>query len=77
MKTMTSTLPAITFLAVIAALVLAPVSAVFAGLAISAAGIFLMLAADYGRAVTPLRTSSTIIPFGVPSRLADDLRHAA
>lgn len=76
MKSKTS-LPVITFLAVLAALVVAPVSAVVAGLAVSAAGIFLLLAADYGRSVMPLRADSALVAFSAPSRPTESHRLAA
>ncbi|HEY1763771.1 MAG TPA: hypothetical protein VGF85_02535 [Opitutaceae bacterium] len=70
-------LPVIAFLAVLAALILAPVSAMVAGLAVSVAGIFLILAADYGRNMTPLRAVSTVVPFAAPRRPAESYREAA
>ena len=72
-----NSLPVIAFLAVLAALVLAPVSAVVAGLAVSVAGIVLVFAADYGRSVKPLRAEATIVPFGAPGCPTESCRQAA
>jgi len=70
-------LPVLTFLAVLAALILAPVSVGVAGLAVSVAGIFLIFAGDYGRTVTPLRVASAVVPFCASFRPAQSYRKAA
>lgn len=77
MKMKTNSLPVISFLAVLAALVLVPVSAAVAGLAVSVSGIFLVAAADYGRNVEPVRAESEVVPFGAPGRAPVDERKAA
>jgi|HubBroStandDraft_6_1064221.scaffolds.fasta_scaffold409339_3 hypothetical protein len=77
MNSKTNSLPVIAFLAVIAALLLAPVSAVVAGFAVSVAGISLILAADYGRTLRPLRAESPVLPFGARGGRTEDLRQAA
>ncbi len=77
MNIKTNSLPVIAFLAVIAALILVPVSAVVAGFAVSVAGTLLIVAADYGRSVEPVRAESRIIPFGAPGCSPVDLRKAA
>ena len=70
-------LPVLTFLAVLGALVLAPVSAGVAILAVSVAGIVLILAADYGRGVRPLRAVSAVVPFRAPLGASASFRTAA
>jgi di/tricarboxylate transporter len=77
MNKITNSLPVIAFLAVIAALILVPVSAVVAGFAVSVAGTLLIVSADYGRSVEPLRAKSRVIPFGAPGTPTVDLRRAA
>ncbi|HXQ81618.1 MAG TPA: hypothetical protein VN775_09915 [Opitutaceae bacterium] len=65
----TRTLPVISFLAVIAAFVVLPVSAVAACIGLSVTGMISVLAADYGRGVEPLSVQEPVAPFA-PSRLA-------
>jgi uncharacterized membrane protein len=77
MNKKTNSLPVISFLAVLAALILVPVSAFVAGLAVSVSGIFLVAAADYGRSVEPVRAEAKVIPFGAPGSPPVGLRKAA
>jgi hypothetical protein len=73
----TNTLPVIAFLAVIAAVILLPVGAVAAGIAVTVTGIFPVLVADYGRNIEPLRTESRVIPFNAPGCRPAGWREAA
>jgi hypothetical protein len=77
MNMKTIALPAVAFLAVIAAFAFLAVSAVAATIAFSVAGIVLVAVADYGRNLKPLRAESRVIPFDEAGRPADDLRDAA
>jgi len=73
----TNIIPVVSFLAVIAAFIFLPVSAVAASIAVSVTGIASVLAADYGRTVEPLRAESRVIPFKAPGRAPAELREAA
>jgi hypothetical protein len=64
-------------LAVLAASVVLPVSAVTVAITFSVAGVLAMLAADYGHEIKPLDTPSSPIPFRLASHPAADLREAA
>jgi hypothetical protein len=77
MNKKTNSLPVIAFLAAIAGLILVPVSAVVAGIVVSVTGTLLIVTADYGRTVEPLRADEKVIPFGAPGRPTADLRKAA
>ena len=59
----TNLLPIIAFLAPVAAFALLPVSAVAAGIALSATGVITVFAADYGRNVEPLRAPTQVVAF--------------
>ena len=72
----TNTIPAIAFLASVAALMLLPLSAAAAVGALTVTGLSLLFVADYGRRVEPLHYSAEIVAFHAPSRGAD-ARHAA
>jgi hypothetical protein len=73
----TNALPIISFLAVIAAFVFLPVSAVAASIAVSVTGMVSVLAGDYGRSIEPVRAESQPIPFDAPGRRSAPLREAA
>ncbi len=77
MNKKTNSLPVIAFLAAITGLILLPVSAVVAGLVVSVTGTLLVVTADYGRSVEPLRAESRVVPFGAPGCPTADLRKAA
>ena len=70
-------LPVIAYLAAIAAFVLFPVSAVVASIALSAAGMASILAADYGRDFKPLRVPAPVVPVNVPHPALIEHRIAA
>jgi hypothetical protein len=61
-------------LAVLAASVVLPVSAVTVAITFSVAGVLAILSADYGHEIRPLDTSASPIPFRLPSA---GLREAA
>ncbi|HEY5080297.1 MAG TPA: hypothetical protein VII43_10630 [Opitutaceae bacterium] len=61
-------------LAVIAASVVLPVSAVTVAITFSVAGVLAILSADYGHEIKPLDIPASPIPFRLP---AADLREAA
>jgi hypothetical protein len=61
-------------LAVLAASVVLPVSAVTVAITFSVAGVLAILSADYGHEIRPLSNPESPIPFRLP---ASDLREAA
>ena len=61
-------------LAVLAASVVLPVSAVTVAITFSVAGVLAILSADYGHEIKPLSAPASPIPFRLP---AADLREAA
>jgi hypothetical protein len=63
-------------LAVLAASVVLPVSAITVAITFSVAGVLAILYADYGREILPLRAEAGTISFRLPDRPAD-LREAA
>ena len=73
----TSILPVIVYLAAIAAFVLLPASAIVASIALSAAGMISIFAADYGRDFEPLRVSAPVVPANVPQPALIEHRVAA
>jgi hypothetical protein len=72
-----TTLPAVAFLAAIAAFVLLPVSAAAAAIAFTLTGVLCMLVADYGRTIEPVRPAAEIIPFDSGRRTPACLNRAA
>jgi hypothetical protein len=72
-----SSLPILAFLAVIAATILLPLSATASGIALTVTGVVAMLAADYGREITPLRIPANVVPFEASGRGPATLQKAA
>jgi hypothetical protein len=64
-------------LAVVAASVVLPVSAVTVAITFSVAGVLAILCADYGREILPLRAEAGTVSFPQPGRAAPDMREAA
>jgi hypothetical protein len=64
-------------LAVLAASVVLPVSAITVAITFSVAGVLAILHADYGREILPLRAEASTISFGLPGPASADLREAA
>jgi hypothetical protein len=58
-----SSLPILAFLAAVAASIILPLSATASGIALTVTGVIAMLAADYGRQLSPLQLPSNVIPF--------------
>jgi hypothetical protein len=73
----TSTLPVLSFLAALAALVLLPVSLPAAAVAVTVTGITTILAADYGKTLEPLRAQAPVVPFSLSRAALDACRTAA
>ncbi|HMD60877.1 MAG TPA: hypothetical protein VKG78_05580 [Opitutaceae bacterium] len=72
-----SILPAVIFLAAIAASVLLPVGAAGASILLSVTGLISVLAADYGRTVEPLRAPARVVPLRGARRPSAEYRAAA
>jgi hypothetical protein len=72
-----SSLPALAFLAVLAAAIVLPVSAGAASIALTMSGVLAMLAADYGHEMAPLRDTARVVAFEGPSRTEAGLKEAA
>jgi len=73
----TNILPVIAFLAVIAAFVLLPVSAVAASIGLSVTGMISVVAADYSRGMEPIRAQAPAVPFDVSRQAPTEYRVAA
>jgi hypothetical protein len=56
-----SSLPALSFLAVLAAILFLPISAAASSIALTITGILAMLAFDYGRDVRPLQARADVV----------------
>jgi hypothetical protein len=73
----TNSLPIKALLAVLAAIVLLPVSPAAATIAFTFTGLFAMLSSDYGQDAEPLTSSAGVIPFELPGRGGSELNRAA
>ncbi len=73
----TYALPAQAILAAIVAVIVLPVGAAAACAAVTATGVLGVLAADYGRALEPVRVQAEVVPFNAPNRPAVEQRQAA
>ncbi len=72
----TNILPLVAFLAALMATLTFPVGATAAAFAFTATGLLAVFAADYGRAIEPVRVPAGIVPFGGPGR-QEELLEAA
>jgi hypothetical protein len=72
-----SSLPILSFLTVLAATLLLPVSAGVASIALTLTGVIAMLAADYGREMPPLRVQACVVPFEFSGNKQAGLKSAA
>jgi hypothetical protein len=77
MNTRNSSLPILAFLAVLSAIILLPVGAAASSIALTVTGVLAVLAADYGREMSPLSVSASVIPFESSGRTAAGLKEAA
>jgi hypothetical protein len=73
----TSSLPILSFLAVLTASILLPVSAGAACIALTITGVAAVLASDYGRDSAPIQSAANVIPVDFSSRHAAGLGRAA
>jgi hypothetical protein len=72
-----TSIPILAFLAAIAASILLPISATASGIALTVTGVIAMLAADYGRVLTPLSLPSNVVPFEASRRVPAAVEEAA
>ena len=72
----TTILPAIAFLAALAALILLPVGAAAAAMTLTATGVLAIFLADYGRAKGPVKANAEIVGFE-PQGRHEAMRSAA
>jgi hypothetical protein len=72
-----SSLPIIALLAAIAAIALLPVGPIAASIALTTAGLFAILASDYGRNLEPLQVRAAVVPFEFAGRNAAGMNRAA
>jgi hypothetical protein len=77
MNTRNSSLPILAFLAVLSAIILLPVGAAASSIALTVTGVIAILAADYGREMSPLYVRASVIPFEAPGRASAGLKEAA
>jgi hypothetical protein len=73
----TTSLPAISFLAVLAASIFLPISAAASCIALTVTGVLAMLVSDYGRNSTPLQLRAEVISGDFSGRNATELNRAA
>jgi hypothetical protein len=72
-----TSLPILSFLAVLAASIFLPISAPASCIALTITGVLAMLASDYGRELAPIEASSNLIPVDFAGRNAAPLDKAA
>ena len=77
MNTRTSSLPILAFLAVLSAIILLPVGAAASSIALTVTGVLAVLAADYGREMSPVCVRASVIPFESPGRAPAGHKEAA
>jgi hypothetical protein len=77
MNTRNSSLPILAFLAVLSAIILLPVGAAASSIALTVTGVLAVLSADYGREMSPLNVSASVIPFESSCRSAAGHKQAA
>jgi hypothetical protein len=77
MNTRTSSLPILAFLAVLSAIILLPVGAAASSIALTVTGVLAVLSADYGREMSPLGVSASVVPFESPGRTTAGFKEAA
>jgi hypothetical protein len=77
MNTRNSSLPILAFLAVLSAIILLPVGAAASSIALTVTGVVAILAADYGREISPLGLRASVVPFEASGRNSAGLKEAA
>jgi hypothetical protein len=77
MNTRNSSLPIISFLTVLSAIILLPVGAAASSIALTVTGVLAVLSADYGRELAPLGVPADVIAFEAPGRAPAGLKEAA
>jgi hypothetical protein len=72
-----TTLPILSFLAALAAILVLPVSAPTSCIALTFTGVLAILASDYGREIRPIQARANVIPADFSARKAVQLGRAA